>query len=142
MNFKCLYCGEDNEIEIINVSNNSTKDHNIAIEMVDLTKDDDDVEIIDLTSDDEIPLIDLTKEEDNEVIDLTLEDSLQQYDTDHSIIEYIIKNGDNIFNNGEFELNEETNNIRGVQYPRTTMDNCIPNRYLDGYWSPRSFFDL
>jgi len=131
-----LHRGGDNKVEIINESNNLIKDQDIAIETIDLTND----------NNDEIPFVDMIKEEeeeeeeDNQVIDLTFEDTLKQDDTDHSLIKYIIENGDNMFDNVELTLNEEINNIRGVQYPHTTMDDYMSNQDLDGYWSPRSFF--
>jgi len=111
-----------------------TKNQDIAIETIDLTNDDnDEISFVDMIKEEE-------EEEDNQVIDLTFEDTLKQDDTDHSLIKYIIENGDNMFDNVELTLNEEINNIRGVQYPHTTMDDYMSNQDLDGYWSPRSFF--
>ena len=129
-----MHCGGDNKVEIINESNNLTKNQDIAIETIDLTNDDnDEISFVDMIKEEE-------EEEDNQVIDLTFEDTSKQDDTDHSLIKYIIENGDNMFDNVELTLNEEINNIRGVQYPRTTMNDYMSNKDLDGYWSPRSFF--
>lgn len=112
---KCWHCGADNEVQIIDVPNISTKNPIAPIE------------VIDLTIDAKIPLVDLTEDDD------------EKGDTTLSIIEYILENGERIYDKGLFDVVEkDKDNLRG-QYPRTTMDNFHANQNVGGYWSPLAF---